>query len=300
MLIDYKRPADSDFVSETVSRICSVYLFCERYKIGKSLLGQDIELIKIGKGKKKILFVGGTHGSEHLTASLLLRFAADYAQAADDGGKVYSLSMRYLFENRTVYILPLLNPDGADMAIHGLSRDNPLYDRIMHMCPSGDFTHWQANARGVDLNHNFNAGFEEYKSIERQGGIFEGASRFSGEYPESERESSALCSFIRSADIGMLLSFHTQGEEIYYEANGLCPPMGRAIGAALARMCGYRLAKPEGGARYGGLKDWFISEFDRPAYTVECGRGENPLPNSDLFRIYAILREMLFTSVVLI
>lgn len=300
MLIDYKFPADPDFVLRTLDRICQVYLFCERYTIGKSLFGRDIDVLKIGNGTKKVLFVGGTHGSEHLTSSLLLRFAADYCSAADDGGKVYSLSMRYLFENRTVYILPQLNPDGADIAINGVSPDCPLYDRLMKMNKSGDFTHWQANGRGVDINHNFNAGFEAYKRIERQRDIIEGATRFSGEYPESEPESAAICSFIRQADIGMLLSFHTQGEEIYYDADGKIPPMGRAIGAAMARMCGYRLAVPEGSAKYGGLKDWFIGEFNRPGYTVECGKGENPLPNSDLFRIYAILREMLFTSVVLI
>ena len=300
MLIDYECPADPDFVSRTIERISQVYLFCEKYVIGKSLLGRDIELLKIGNGKKKVMFVGGVHGSEHLTSSLLLRFAADYASAADDGGKVYSLSMRYLYENRTVYILPQLNPDGADIAIHGPSRDCPLYERIMHMCPDKDFTHWQANARGVDLNHNFSADFEKYKAIERQKGIFEGATKFSGECPESEKETKAICDFLRCADVGMLLAFHTQGEEIYYEANGACPPMGRAIGSAMARMCGYRLALPQGGARYGGLKDWFIKEFSRPGFTVECGKGENPLPYEDLFRIYAILREMLFTSVVLI
>lgn len=300
MLIDYKNPADPDFVSRTLERIAQVYLFCERYVIGKSLLGRDIELLKIGNGKKKIMFVGGVHGSEYLTSSLLLRFAADYAASADDGGKVYSLSMRYLFENRTVYILPQLNPDGADIAIHGVSRGCPLYERIMHMCPDGDFTHWQANARGVDINHNFSADFEEYKAIERQSNVIEGATKFSGEYPESEPETKAICDFLRRADVGMLLAFHTQGEEIYYESNGVCPPMGKAIGSAMARMCGYRLAVPQGGARYGGLKDWFIREFSRPGFTVECGKGENPLPCEDLFRIYAILREMLYTSVVLI
>ena len=31
---------------------------------------------------------------------------------------------------------------------------------------SDDFSHWQANARGVDLNHNYDSGFYEYKKIE--------------------------------------------------------------------------------------------------------------------------------------
>ena len=98
----------------------------------------------------------------------------------------------------------------------------------------------------------------------------------------------------------MLLAFHTQGEEIYYDYDGYSPVMSRAIGSALARLCGYRLSVPEGGAVYGGLKDWFIREFDRPGYTIECGKGKNPLPQENFFPIYAALREMLFTAVVLI
>lgn len=149
---------------------------------------------------------------------------------------------------------PCINPDGVEIAIHGPEADNPLFDRLMRMRPADGFARWQANARGVDLNHNFNAGFEEYKQIEAEKGIGAGFSKYSGEYPESERETAALCNFLRAEDIKMLLAFHTQGEEIYYDYNGYSPVMARAIGAALARMCGYRLTEPEGGAVYGGLK----------------------------------------------
>lgn len=298
--IDFSHACDYAFLDYSLEKICSAYLFAQRLSLGRSLLGRDIPMLKIGHGKKKLLYVGGVHGSEHLSAGLLIRYAADYCAGVEDGGKMYSLSMKYLFENRTLYIVPMLNPDGVEIAIHGPEADNPLFDRLMRMRPADGFARWQANARGVDLNHNFNAGFEEYKQIEAEKGIGAGFSKYSGEYPESERETAALCNFLRAEDIKMLLAFHTQGEEIYYDYNGYSPVMARAIGAALARMCGYRLTEPEGGAVYGGLKDWFIREFDRPGYTIECGKGENPLPQSQFFSIYATLRELLFTSAVLI
>ena len=53
---------------------------------------------------------------------------------------------------------------------------------------------------------------------------------------------------------------------------------------------GYRVAKPERTASYGGLKDWFINEYDRPGFTLECGYGKNPLPESDAGVIYAGIR----------
>ena len=36
---------------------------------------------------------------------------------------------------------------------------------------SEDFTRWQANVRGVDLNHNYDAGFDAYKQLEPSLGI---------------------------------------------------------------------------------------------------------------------------------
>jgi len=35
-----------------------------------------------------------------------------------------------------------------------------------------------------------------------------------------------------------------------------------------------------------GYKDWFIKEYNRPSYTIECGLGVNPLPISQFGRIY--------------
>lgn len=37
---------------------------------------------------------------------------------------------------------------------------------------------------------------------------------------------------------------------------------------------------------YAGYKDWFIQEYDRPGYTIEVGRGVNPLPMEQFEQIY--------------
>ena len=294
MILDLSMPCDFPALCTSLRTLEEAYGFCSIFFCGKSLLARDIPVLKIGNGSKRLLLVGGVHASEHLTCSLLLRFAADYCEAAATGGRMYTLCMPYLLETRTLYIIPMLNPDGTELVLHGPDSARPLDTRLVGMCPDGDFSHWQANARGVDLNHNFAAGFAEYKKLELAASIVAGASKYSGEAPESEPETGAVCSFIRAADIRLLAAFHTQGEEIYCDCNGYCPPMGRAIGATLARMCGYKLTHPEGGAAYGGLKDWFITEFGRPGYTFECGRGKNPLDHSMLLPTYARLREALF------
>ena len=64
----------------------------------------------------------------------------------------------------------------------------------------------------------------------------------------------------------------------------------------LGASSGYRVADPEGMASHGGFKDWFISAFGRPGFTIEFGLGENPLPLEDFEPIYRKTREMLLLA----
>ena len=202
-------------------------------------------------------------------------------------------------KNRCLYFVPLLNPDGADIQIHGESAGREQVERLVfYNGGSTDFSQWQATARGVDLNHNYDAGFSDYKKIERQRGIYGGApTRYSGEYPESEPETAALAGFIRRHEaIRMVITLHTQGEEIYYSSGDCEPPASARIASLFGRMTGYRVTKAEGMAAYGGLTDWYIRTYNRPSFTFECGRGKNPLPQEQAGDIYEDIREALFTA----
>ena len=267
--------------------------------IGESIFGKSIPIITLGEGKKAVLYVGAHHGMEWITSVLLLRFINEYCELYSSTRRIYSYDLGYLFSTKTIYIIPMLNPDGVDYQINGVSEDNVIYDRLIKMnSNSRDFCRWQANARGVDLNHNYNSGFAEYKKIEAEEGISDGApTRFSGNMPESEPEVASLCNFLRfNDDIKMVLTLHTQGEEIYYSSGECLAPRSQTIADALSRISGYKLSKPEGMAAYGGLTDWFISEIGKPSFTIECGKGENPLPLCDYFKIYTDIREMLFSA----
>ena len=195
----------------------------------------------------------------------------------------------------------MLNPDGVDYSIHGVKMNNIIRERLIKMNNrTDDFTHWQANARGVDLNHNYNAGFEEYKIIEHQQNIVHGASKYSGEYSESEPETRALCNFVRFERPELALTLHTQGEEIYYTSGEKSSVNSLPIAKTLSRLTGYKISFPSGTAQYGGFTDWFIEEFDKPSFTLECGLGENPLPFSDFEKIYYKIKRALFTAPILI
>ncbi len=298
-ILDYDSPLDHKKMLEYLSEFAQRYDFLGITSLGESIMGRNIPLITLGRGKKSILYVGAHHGMEWITSIVLLRFINEYAELVKKKCRIFSYEMEYIFSSRTIYIVPMLNPDGVDYQINGVGKDNILYDRLLKMNRGDeDFSRWQANARGVDLNHNYNCGFAEYKRLEIENGIGEGApTRYSGNMPESEPEVAYLCNFLRfNEDISMVLTLHSQGEEIYYTGGGKTLPRSKQIANAFARMSGYKLCEPEGLSAYGGLSDWCITELLRPSFTIECGKGKNPLPLEDHFKIYTRLREILFTA----
>lgn len=269
--------------------------------VEKSILGRDIPYISFGEGEKSVLYIGTHHGMEWITASLLALFAHEISKAYRERLTLFGISVEALFKLRRIYVIPMLNPDGVEYALHGLDAQNVLRNRVLAMKGGDELSHWQANARGVDLNHNYNAGFEEYKHIERELGIWGGApTKYSGEYPESEPEVRSLCNFVRCTNPSLAISLHTQGEEIYYTSCGGRSEISFDIARAVANMTGYALSTPSGTAGYGGFTDWFIREFRAPALTLECGRGVNPLPFSSLGSIYSRLRRALITAPTLV
>ncbi len=287
-----KTPLTYNEMMKELDALREQYPFFTQTTIGKSLVGRDIPLISVGHGKKSVLYVGTHHGMEWITTGILLNYLSDLGRTVKSKGKLFGTDIEEILIHRTIYIVPMLNPDGVELQVNGYDGSNPLSERLLKMS-GGDFSRWQANGRGVDLNHNYDAGFFEYKEYESEHGIFAGATLFSGEHPESEPETSCLCSFIRSREPELLLALHSQGGEIYYDYNGYSPDKGRAIGRRISSLSGYTLSVPSGSAAYGGLKDWFIKEFDRPAFTIECGKGENPLPLCDCDVIYSVLRSTL-------
>lgn len=279
-----------------VRRLADDYSFLKFSYLTESLMGRAIPLLTLGEGEKQIYYIGTHHGAERITSAVLMKFVFELCKLVKDGLSAFGMDFNYVLQTRTIRIIPMLNPDGAEISAKGLKNDSLWYSRLVSMNGgSRDFTRWQANARGVDLNHNYDAGFEEYKKIEPTLGITGGcATRYSGERPESEEETSALCGFLRFNPPTALLTLHTQGREIYYTSGNMCPPESKTVAAYLSWLTGYKRAVPSGAAAYGGLTDYCIQKLGIPAFTIECGKGENPLPPSDTLPIYLEMRKALF------
>ena len=276
----------------------------EKYKTlkittcGKSLLGKEIFAFVIGEGKKNIVYVGGTHGVEWLTSLLLLKFTENLASAYENESLLSGFNIKDILENKKLIIIPELNPDGIEIAIKGASACGKYKAENYEIC-KGDFSFWSANARGVDINHNFNADWYTLREAEKEAGINSPSpSRFGGLFPESEPETAAITRLCRRIPVEMLITFHSQGEEIFYEYGKNTPEKALHIAKMFSALTDYTLVKNEGLYSSGGLKDWFIEEFKRTAFTIEMGKGKNPLPLEEVDGIYEKLEVLMVVGMV--
>lgn len=282
-----------------IKLLCAKYNSLERFSIGKSVSGKDIYALRLSSGESYTLFAAAFHGSEHITSNICLMFAEELAAAFESGGALEGINVRRALEGRGIIFVPRVNPDGCDISILGASAAGKKAGEITKLC-GGEFSRWNANLRGVDINHNFDADFEEVKKREREAGIYvAGPSRFGGVRPESEPETFAMTSLCKKENIHHVCAMHTQGEVIYWGYKDYCLKRNKQIAQILAATGGYALDVPTGTAVGGGFKDWFVSHFERPGFTLEMGRGANPLPIERATEIYLKAREMLTVCAIL-
>jgi len=252
-----------------------------RHKIiGFSHCGRTIDSLEIGNSCKKILFSACYHGMEWITYLLLMKFL-----------KEISSKKKYL--NHTITFIPCVNPDGVEISINGADAAKKYKNLVYSI---GKTKKWQANARGVDINHNFDADWYKLKQLEIDCGIHKPSNtRYGGEYPESENETKAIANICKENNFIRAFAFHSQGEEIYWRYNEI-PEGSEDLAKLMSKLSGYKISDPEGLAVGGGFKDWFIKVMKKPAFTIEVGKGENPLPIKDLKSIYRKIRNMMLIA----
>jgi hypothetical protein len=93
-------------------------------EVGKSYQGREIYIAKIGTGKTKLFFWSQMHGDESTATAALLDilnfFKADFHTSTFQHGsadeKTWFNNFRdVILKNCTLYLLPMLNPDGAEL-----------------------------------------------------------------------------------------------------------------------------------------------------------------------------------------
>lgn len=290
-IVDTNNEYNSSKLATTVNGLKTVYPFLEVGKIGESVLGKPLTYIRIGSGRKEIFYNASFHANELITTNVLLKFIEDYSRAYVNNKSIFGYSARALYYGASLYIVPMVNPDGVDLVTGSLESVESAYQNAQDIAnnypnipfPSG----WKANIDGIDLNLQFPAGWEDAKRIKFSQGFTKPAPRdYVGEGPLTAPESLAVYNFTLEHNFRLIIAYHTQGEVIYWKFQNYNPPFAEKIGRRFENVSGYTLSETPYNSSFAGYKDWFIQNYNRPGYTVEAGLGENPLPISQFYRIY--------------
>lgn len=277
-------------VGYTVRGLSVRYPFLDAGEIGQSVMGKPLWRLRLGSGENRVLYNATHHANEWICTPLLLKFAEELAAAFAAGGTIYDRSAAELLDYAQITLIPAVNPDGLDL-VTGELQQGEFYRgaaSIARLWPDIPFpAGWKANIRGTDLNLQYPAGWQRAKEIKYAQGIRGPApAGYVGTAPLSAPESRVLYDYTLAAAPRLTLSYHTQGEEIYWRYGECEPENAKQIGELFARLSGYKLTDPVPESANAGYKDWFIEAFDRPGYTVEAGLGTNPLPLSDFDGIF--------------
>ena len=285
------QPVTSKTTEREIESLLRTYPFMRSERLATTAFGRPITTLVVGNGPRKVIFSAAFHGNEWITTPILLTFARQLGEAVVSGGEIAGRNARELKEKVTIYMVPLVNPDGVDLVTGAIATESPEYALATALSenypnipfPSG----WKANLLGVDLNLQFPAGWAKAREIKfMQGFTRPGPRDYVGRAPLDQVESRAMEGYTQAIDPALVLALHAQGEEIYWQFDDIFVPGAKELGERLAQVSGYTLADTPYNSSFAGYKDWFIKMYRRPGYTVEVGRGENPLPAEQFPEIY--------------
>ena len=255
--------------------------------IGTSADGRDLLCATLGnpEAKAQVIITAGMHAREYVNSYAVMRQLEYYLQNYETVSyKGYTL--RELFDQVCFVILPMTNPDGITMAQEGLAaiRSDALRATIKDVCRSLGITgdeaidrylnnYWKSNARGVDINRNFDALWSEH---------YDGVGKpwvknYKGASAMSELETAYLVALTESLSNPVAsVCVHSQGEVIYWRCfqEGVLEIQNQRLAEVAARITGYAIIDEN--QTEPSYSNWTILAHGIPTITVETGLGGYP------------------------
>ena len=190
--------------------------------LGKTEDQRELYHFYIGSANapKKILIFGGIHGREYMTSQLIMEQTTEFLmKLCRTQDKEYAK----ILEGKAIHVVPMVNPDGVTISQRGaMGIKNPDLKNLVEEIalreggrhPQGSYFHrWKANAKGVDLNRNFDALWETCEDAVQE----PSRENYKGPKPESEIESRALAELTRREEFQRTISYHSSGAVIYWD-----------------------------------------------------------------------------------
>ncbi|MDX1805964.1 MAG: M14 family zinc carboxypeptidase [Paenisporosarcina sp.] len=251
--------------------------FTKLEMIGKSVEGRAIYALKVGTGKKEILFDASLHAREHMTTNVLLEMIDNYTIHYYNSSKFAGYDVKQVLSQTSIWFVPMMNPDGVTLVQGGkyAVKNGSLAQKING---STNFARWKANVRGVDLNKNFDAGWNLIKTNAQKPSYM----GYRGPRVFSEPESVALKHFVEKHSFKSYISYHSSGQVLYWFNFQSGAQLSRDVQYVnqMRSITGYSVVPPYYRKGTGSSADWFIDKTKMPGITVEIApyAGETPVP----------------------
>ncbi len=254
----------------------------ELTSIGESYDKRTIWCLRIGRksASHRLIINSSIHAREWLNTQILMRQTEDLLR----GYRNY----RKRFQNTCLYVVPMDNPDGVSISQYGFSAiRNKKLRKICKKAGHSDV--WKANARGVNLNNNFPAGFT--KSEVRKPDYM----AYNGKKAASEKETKILMKLVNEVNPDAVLNLHSTGSILYwdFDVEGQLYENIHELASKINSFNKYPLMPKSGStSAAGGMADWVVYKKRKVSVTIETGTVACPLPHSEYKSIYKRNYEM--------
>ena len=270
-------------------------------EIGQTVDGNKLYDFRVGNpaAERHLLVFGGIHAREYITAQLVMRQLVQLLSDQSTNGSYENIAVRELLSNTEIHFIPMANPDGISISQLGLEglHTEAVRETVRQIAAKDGkaltesyLRQWKSNANGVDLNRNFDALWESYNDHLGHAS----ADHYKGIAPECELESKALADLTRQFQFDATLSYHTQGEVIYWNfgQEGELKNMSLLLANRVSELTGYRLDGNFQALDTAGYKDWALSKLGIPSLTIEAGHGGNPVDPAQMDAIWRENRDV--------
>jgi len=129
-----------------MNRLLAIYPFIGRREAGKSVLGQSLYEMRIGRPGRKVQINASFHANEWITTPIFMRFLNDYVLALTNGLMIKGVPALTMYTASRLFAIPMVNPDGVNLVLNGPPPEREA-ELVLLNKGSRDFSDWKANIR---------------------------------------------------------------------------------------------------------------------------------------------------------